>query len=130
MILTFKKTDLLKKLRAAKAKEIADIEKANAELAPAFEKFRTAQLEVAQRFITEMSKVKFDLKKDIHIKEPEGDYYMGGSGRYADKYKKPESTQFDGAIALLESCAEDTIEINTAHDKLGLASAVKMAVGG
>lgn len=123
MILTFKKSDLIKKLYKAKADQIASIKKTNDDRAAQFEKERDALIVKGEAFLKRARAAKFN---------PKNEYYDfdGPSDTIRSHYKREVFETFDGAITLLEACAEETIEINSAHDKLGLAAAVKQAVGG
>lgn len=123
MVLTFKKSDLIAKLKKAKADQVAGIKKKNDARVSDWEKERDAMLKKGEAFLARVRAAKFS---------PKNEYYdFDGPSDTIRSYTKPEVFEsFDGAITLLEACAEETIEINTAHDKLGLASAVKQAVGG
>ena len=123
MILTFKKSDLLKKLTKAKIDQIARVKKKNDDCVNEWEKERAAIIKKGEAFLARARAAKFNPKEEY--------YDFDGPSDSIRSYSKPEICEdYDPAIALLEACAEETIEINSAHDKLGLAEAVKKAVGG
>ena len=123
MILTFKKSDLIKKLTKAKADQIARIKKQNDDREAEWERERAAILKKGEAFLARVRAAKYAPKTEYYDFDAPSDTIRS--------YQKHEVCEdYDPAITLLEACSEESIEINSAHDKLGLADAVKKAVGG
>lgn len=117
MLLTFKKADVLKKLRDAKAREEETIEKNNASIDADFERDRKAAIEKCERHIKALQTAKQSLNSH--------EWMPTLKRRSPDKV---EVLKYDTAIFLLENCAEDEVKIDTDRDKLGLGAAIKAAL--
>lgn len=124
MILTLQKSELLKKLEAARKAVIDAARQKNA----------TIQADFDAELREHIASVESTLAK---LKACKGVKATNRGDRYVDSFYFPtkrdpvkaDTTQIDNAIQLLTMSAEDVIRVDTARDKFGLHDAIKAALG-